>query len=267
MPSCRPADLPTDLPTCRPADVPTWRPTDLPTCQPADLPTCRPADVPTCHLKARPGSGQNVTRIKIAIGFSNHRGRRREGVPRMPSRRFLDASDALWWRWCRDAPVATRAQARNSCQSRVVQEAATSNTRERRLYVTLQWSPHYPEQTSNAVRTARGNFPEKLGTGNGGAPNFRVPTSLKHSAPPAPLETFAQTGIPRAGRNSLRDNWPAKFGAIRIPVPRFSEIEAPTVAPSAQSRGSRNARRRPRRRRPHHPPWTRPRTRRHGLRF
>ena len=126
LPSCRPADLPTDLPTCRPADVPTWRPTDLPTCQPADLPTCRPADVPTCHLKARPGSGQNVTRIKIAIGFSNHRGRRREGVPRMPSRRFLDASDALWWRWCRDAPVATRAQARNSCQSRVVQEPATS---------------------------------------------------------------------------------------------------------------------------------------------
>ena len=87
--------------------------------KPADSPTCRPA-------KVQPGPGQNVTGIKIAIGFSNHRGRRRQGVPRMARRRFLDASDALWWRWCRDAPVATRAQARNSCQSRVVQEPATS---------------------------------------------------------------------------------------------------------------------------------------------
>ena len=77
-------------------------------------------------IKVQRGPGQNVTGIKIAIGFSKHRGRRRQGVPRMARRRFLDASDALWWRWCRDAPVATRAQARNSCQSRVVQEAATS---------------------------------------------------------------------------------------------------------------------------------------------
>ena len=141
------------------------------------------------------------------------------------------------------------------------------DTRERRLNITLQWSPHYPEQTSTPVGTTRGNFSEKPGTGNWGAPNFRDRTSLKHSAPAAPLETFAQTSIPRAGRNSLRDNRPAKFGAPRIPVPRFSEIEASTVAPSAQSRGSRNARRRPLPRHPYHPPWTRPRTRRHGLRL